>query len=54
VKEAFWFRFAFFSGLSTFRFMPLASCFRHPTTKSSDTLFSLIDMSCMEASYWGL
>jgi hypothetical protein len=55
VKEAFWFRFAFFSGLGTFRhFMQLASCFRHPTTKSSDAFLSLIYvMSFTEASYWG-
>ena len=53
MKEAYWFRFAFFSGFGTFRFMRLASCFRPTSTMSSDALFSLIDMSCIEASYWG-
>jgi hypothetical protein len=55
VKEAFWFRFAFFSGLGTFRrFMQLASCFRPTSTMSSDAFLSLIYvMSFTEASYWG-
>ena len=53
MKEAFWFRFAFFSGLGTFRFMRLASCFRPTSTMSSDAFLSLIYMmSFTEASYW--
>ena len=54
MKAAFWFRFAFFSSLGTFRFMQLASCFRPTSIMSSDTFLSLIYMmSFTEASFWG-